>query len=290
MRHRLLPRRTRPRPAPPLIKSSAELAQQARVYLVTAALPTPLLGPRVGSRDSSGGEGPGSASRTRSRSSGPSSRRLTVQHSGGRSAGWIVPVRRWCTMRLSTCQSCSVLPGQLDRSRSCIAAGEQASGPCWLSLARKNGTSSCRSSMWWRSGGSSTVPGKNCSRPARSPLTGPWLSVTATHSAFCVPAACVCSSALRGARSRGALSRPACRMTRLPWPRAVRRAPAASHVRWRRRPARGTCRPGCGAGGLPAAAPACRFRARPPARATCPRPWPHPPDRSRAGSASAANA
>jgi hypothetical protein len=70
-------------------------------------------------------------------SSGPSSRRLTVQHSGGRSAGWIVPVRQWCTTRLSTCQSCSVSPGQLDRSRSCIASGEQASGPCWLSLAKE---------------------------------------------------------------------------------------------------------------------------------------------------------
>ena len=62
-------------------------------------------------------------------SSGLSSLRLTVQHSGGRSFGWIVPVRRWWTTRLSTCQSCSMLPGQPDRSRSCIASGEQTSGP-----------------------------------------------------------------------------------------------------------------------------------------------------------------
>jgi hypothetical protein len=34
-----------------------------------------------------------------------------------------------CTTRRSTCQSCPVFPGQLDRSRSCIASGEQASWP-----------------------------------------------------------------------------------------------------------------------------------------------------------------
>src|SRR6266480_4960786 len=35
--------------------------------------------------------------------------------------------------------------------------------------------------MWWRSGGSSTLSGKNCSSLARSALTGFWLSVTVTQ-------------------------------------------------------------------------------------------------------------
>src|SRR5437764_1047846 len=93
-------------------------------------------------------------------SSGLSRRRLTVQHSGGRSSGWIVPDRRCLATLLSTSQSCSMLPGQRDRSSSFIASGEQVSLACWLSLARKKGTSSCRSSMWCRSGASSTLLGK----------------------------------------------------------------------------------------------------------------------------------
>ena len=81
-------------------------------------------------------------------SSGDSNRLLTVQHSGGRSAGWMDPVRRFCMTRLRTCHSCSVLPGHFDRSSSCMASGEQESRPCWPSLATKKGTSTCRSSMW----------------------------------------------------------------------------------------------------------------------------------------------
>ncbi len=62
-------------------------------------------------------------------SSGVSSLRLTVQHCGGRSPGRIVPVRRWLATVVSTCRSCSMLPGQPDRTRSCIASGEQAREP-----------------------------------------------------------------------------------------------------------------------------------------------------------------
>jgi hypothetical protein len=51
-------------------------------------------------------------------SSGVSRRRLTLQHSGGRSPGWIVPVRRCWTTRFRTCQSCSVLPGQFAADRA----------------------------------------------------------------------------------------------------------------------------------------------------------------------------
>ena len=56
-------------------------------------------------------------------------------------------------------------------------------------------------------------------------------------------------------------------MTRLPSPSSSSprlHQPVLIH-RTRRRPAHGTPRLGCGAGAPPAAAPACRFRARPPA-------------------------
>ena len=80
----------------------------------------------------------------------------------------IWPVLRCWTTCFSTCQSWVALPGQVCRSSSCIAAGEQLTRPCWLSLPRKNGTSSRRSSLWCRSGGTPTVPGNSRSRPVRS--------------------------------------------------------------------------------------------------------------------------
>ena len=60
--------------------------------------------------------------------------------------------------------------------------------------------------MWWRSGGSSIVRGKNCSRPVRSPLGGFWVSVTATQSSGCLAVACDCSRAVHRACSRRALT------------------------------------------------------------------------------------
>ena len=64
---------------------------------------------------------------------GDSTRLNTVQHSGGRSAGRIWPVRRRCATCLSACQNWAALPGQVCRRSGCIAAGEQVPRPCWLS-------------------------------------------------------------------------------------------------------------------------------------------------------------
>src|SRR6266566_3804227 len=128
--------------------------------------------------------------------------------------------RRRCTTCLSTCQSCSVLPGQLCRSSSCIASGEQVSRPCWLSRARKNGTSSCRSSMWWRSGGSSTVPWKNRSSLVRSVADRLRFSVIATRSSVCRLAVLASCSALTSACTCLTFSRSACLMISMPTPSA----------------------------------------------------------------------
>ena len=90
---------------------------------------------------------------------------------------------------------------------------------------------------------------------------------------FCLPAASVCSSASHSARSRWVPRRSACRITRLPSPSSSSlsaRATSRDHRGWRR-PAHGTRGPGGGAGRQPAAATACRFRARPSPRATRPR-------------------
>src|SRR6266568_4517466 len=125
-----------------------------------------------------------------SASSGLSTRRLTVQHSGGRSPGSMEPTRLRATMPRITCQSCSMLPGQVDRMSNCIASAEQVSLPCWLSLPMKNRTSSGRSSTWWRSGGRATVRGKDRSISVRlAEAAPPRVLVTATRWISCRPAA-----------------------------------------------------------------------------------------------------
>ena len=97
-----------------------------------------------------------------------------MRHSGGRSSGWIAPVRRcWVTFR-STCHSCSMLPGQLDRDEQ-LHRLRRADQPAVRDQpGQEERTSSCTSSTWWRSGGTSTVLGKHAAaRPApRRPVAG----------------------------------------------------------------------------------------------------------------------
>ena len=109
-----------------------------------------------------------------------------------------------------------------------MASGEHDSRPCWPSLATKKGTSTCRSSMWWRSGGSSTVLGKNRSSLVRSPCAR-WRSrVTATHRWFCREAVLASCSAEVSAFSCRALSTSTCRITSEPSPSSSSRRARSS--------------------------------------------------------------
>ena len=72
--------------------------------------------------------------------------------------------------------------------------------------------------MWWRSGGSSTVPGKNRSSLVRSAVAGPAAQRDRHPQRVLPPAARASSSALASACSCRALSRSTCRMTSVPSP------------------------------------------------------------------------
>src|SRR5712692_708967 len=72
-------------------------------------------------------------------SSGLSSLRLTVQHSGGRSFGWIDPSEYLPQLPGIT------RPARPEQTRHRLGRADQPG--CWLSFARKNGTRTRRSSM-----------------------------------------------------------------------------------------------------------------------------------------------
>ena len=157
-------------------------------------------------------------------SGGLSSRRLTLQHSGGRSPGWMVPGRP----RGDASEDLPELPGvawpvrprqqghrlgRAGRRAGRVQPGQERTARARAGPRRGGGA-----------GGSSAAAGKNVSSPARSPAAGPGLSVTTTRGtcglpagpAACprdlrpargtcgLPAASACSSAIRSAWSRGA--------------------------------------------------------------------------------------
>ena len=176
------------------------------------------------------------------------------------------------------------LPGQRLCVSTRIASGEMLRALPWVIRASRCGASSATSSTWWRSGGTTTVRGKQASsRPARgggSPAGGArWRRPTAGRRRSTRGRAPAARSTRPSAAARqpvdvGEHQRAAAR------PRAPRPPPPPSPARRPRRRGRAAARPASGAGGRPGPPSPGPIPAPPRARATPARAGGGPPPRS----------